>query len=189
MTAFISHQNNWTLYRKFADESLSNNNYDTAETLIELALKEAEYLGRNSEKYIATLQQHAEVLFKASKLQRSIETYTDCLKLSVSLFGEQSLETALIRCKLADVCISFGTYARAKDLFLAASNFFKSSLEDHSAYLELVYYRLEVIKKRQQEIQSSPVFYSDKQEELKPVSTKTTNQLRSMFKLTPQIGR
>lgn len=177
MTARESHQENWQLYSKFVDEAVSKNNFAVAETLVELALKEAEYLGQSNEKYIGSLHRHAEILFKASKLEKSIEVYTNCLKSSLTFYGDRSLEVALVRCKLADVCISFGHHARAKDLFQSANTCFKANAREYSNYIELVEQRLEQIQKLQQKIQTAPIFYSDKTSEVRPLSVPSMSDM------------
>lgn len=178
MTSLVSRQDHWQLYCKFVDESLSRGNYDVAETLVELALREAEYFGQSNEKYIASLHRHAEILFKASKFQRSIDVYTNCLKLSLTVYGEKSIETVLVRCKLADVCIHFGRHARAKDLFQAAGSFFEANAGEYSSYLALVKQRLEQIQKLQLEVQAVPTFYSDQTIEVKPAVLPRLNEVR-----------
>ncbi|GEM_PF-1331399 len=179
MSSLLNHQNSLNLLNQFVEMSIASDNLAVAEMIIGLAIKEAEFFGQTNQKYVNCLEQQASILFRAKKYESSTEVYAQCLKHNIFLYGERSINTILLKCKLADAYDKVGHHANAKKLFQEAQAFFKSDETSYKTYLDLVNLRLMEIQKIQEEVRVSPKFYSDQPLEFKKQSMASVQQRRN----------
>lgn len=171
-----SARDNWQLFVGFAEEAYNATNFAVAETLIRLALEEAQSFGLSDPSYLSTLEHLGEILSATGRFEESIETYSTCKEYQTLMQGRNSLHAARLNCKIAASCVALGEYAKGEVLYLDALKTFASSPNKASNYTAFVTEKLAEIEALKKQIKGSNRFKSSTTIQMKPSSPEYSQQ-------------
>jgi tetratricopeptide (TPR) repeat protein len=118
----------WQALRKDAEESISQEQFESAETSLREALKLAHEFAENDPKVIYTLERMGDVLVKLGKETEGEIFYRQCLVKRQMLKGENHLSLTDVLNKVAELAYDRCQYKQAEKDYLRALGIYKTAL-------------------------------------------------------------